>query len=146
MLLYETEQEKKKLRHKPWITKAILISNTHKNKLYRQCVKLKTQESINKYNLYRNKLTRVKEHANRFFFSNVIQDSTNNTAKLWKTIKDVTKYRNTSNNQLNLFLIGNLITGIINLTIDTSTISNHIAILILLSYLIILFLISIFLF
>ena len=59
--LRKLTKRERKLKEKPWITKGILTSIKSKNKLYKDSLKTKTDESIRIYKKYRNKLTHIKK-------------------------------------------------------------------------------------
>ena len=86
-------RKEKKLKQKPWITKAILTANAHKNKLYKQYLNQKTDESFHEYKKYRNKLTHIKENSKRKYYSDLIDDSKHNTSKMWNVVNDIIKYK-----------------------------------------------------
>ena len=73
----------------PWITRGILISIRHKNKLYSR---LKAKYSILRqetYSRYRNILTTVINFAKKSYYHNAIDDNKNNSSGLWKIINTI---------------------------------------------------------
>ena len=74
------------------ITKGILISNKIKNKLFQLSLERKP-ENIKRYKIYRNKLSHVKKQPKKIFFKISI-NSKHNLKLLWKTINDITKFKN----------------------------------------------------
>ena len=82
--------KQKKLRQKPWITKGLLESLRHKNKLYKTFITNKTKSSFLNYKQYRNKLNHSLEIAKiqQHYQISVIKNK-NYSTKLWKTIYEI---------------------------------------------------------
>ena len=98
--LRKQTRKEKKLRSKPWITKALLISIKHKNKLYAQCIKEQNETLWQEFKKYRNKLSHVKEQSKKLYFHKLILENKQNTAQLWKTINDILHHKNKKSNQI----------------------------------------------
>ena len=86
-------RKEKKLKRKPWITKGILTSIKHKNKLFTIKIKTNLQESIYTYKKYRNKLNHITGLSKKQYYFNLFTTCKNNSSKLWKTINDIVKYK-----------------------------------------------------
>ena len=76
-LLRRKSRKEKKLNNKPWITKAILISSKTKNKLYIANLKGSAND-VQLYKTYFNKLTHVKEQAQRKYYQGLVLASKHN--------------------------------------------------------------------
>ena len=70
---------------KPWITKGLLISIKHKNKLYAHYLKKKCPILFTKYKKYRNKLSHIKEASKQNYYSGLLNDSTS-SSDTWKSV------------------------------------------------------------
>ena len=93
-------RKQKKLRQKPWITKGLLKSIRHKNKLYKTFITNKTESSFLNYKQYRNKLNHLLEIAKIQYYQISVIKNKNDSTKLWKTIHEIlqtnTKKTNTN--------------------------------------------------
>ena len=92
-LLSRSEQKQK---HKPWITKGLLKSIKHKNKLYKIMLKENTPENAQQYKKYRNKLTHIKELAKKNYYEELVGKNSHDSGILWKTINDIVKFKRKS--------------------------------------------------
>ena len=63
--LRKQTRKERKLESKPWLTKEILISIKHKNKLFVECLKNQNLEKWQDYKKYRNCLTHTKKLAKK---------------------------------------------------------------------------------
>jgi len=85
---------------KPWITKGIIVSIRHREKMYGQKIKNPNNITlITKYNKFRNLLNTLIKKAKSMYYHNKIYNNKGNVKKLWETIKYVTN--NSSNNSKN---------------------------------------------
>ena len=82
-------RKQKKLRQKPWITKGLLKSIRHKNKLYKIFITNKTESSFLNYKQYRNKLNHLLEIAKIQCYQIIVIKNKNDSTKLWKTIHEI---------------------------------------------------------
>ena len=92
-LLSHSEQKRK---HKPWITKGLLKSVKHKNKLYKIMLKENTPENAQLYKKYRKKLTRIKELAKKNYYEELVGKNSHDSDLLWKTKNDFVKFKRKS--------------------------------------------------
>ena len=69
--LKKASRKQQKLREKPWITRGILKSINHKNMLYQQSLK-GDNYTKNTYNVYRKKLTHIKELSKKLYYNELI--------------------------------------------------------------------------
>jgi len=66
--LIRQSRRERKLAQKLWITKAIMVSIRHKNRLFSQICKNCTPSATNAYKKYRNLLTRIKYKAKQNYY------------------------------------------------------------------------------
>lgn len=74
-----------KIGKNPWITKGILKSIKHKNKLYTKYLKSKSQNILLTYKKYRNKLTHIKEMSKHNHYEGLFKTASN-SSETWKHI------------------------------------------------------------
>jgi exonuclease III len=74
-------------KSKPWVTPSLITCSKRKNKLYKQSLLLKTDESIIKYKAYKNKLTHILRIAEKQHYLEKFENAKNNLGKTWKIIK-----------------------------------------------------------
>ena len=87
--LKKASRKQQKFREKPWITRGILISINHTNKLYQQSLKGDTHTKKT-YKVYRNKLTHITELSEKLYYNELITKSKHNCALIWKSINNIT--------------------------------------------------------
>jgi len=75
--------------HRPWITKAIRNSIKKKSTLYKKFLKSRTQAALNKYKIYRNKLTAVLRKAEKCYYASKLEAAKHNLQKTWKVINTI---------------------------------------------------------
>ena len=80
---------------KPWLTRDILNSIKHQNKLYGKYKKSLSEYDFKCYKTYRNKLTRLKDAAEAMYFQNLLKKS-KNTSMTWKAVNKILR-KNPSN-------------------------------------------------
>ena len=73
----------------PWITKGLLKSINHKNKLYKDYVKCPSNNKQQKFKTYRNKLHGLIRKAKRLYYFKKFEQVKNNMRQTWKTINNV---------------------------------------------------------
>jgi hypothetical protein len=81
----------------PWITKGLLKSINHKNKLYKSFLKHRTAVKQEIYKTYRNKLNSLIRKAKRSYFTNKLNNYKNNMRSTWKVLKNILNKNKTSN-------------------------------------------------
>ena len=77
----------KSIPKSPWISKGLLKSINHKNKLYKSCLKHQTTHKENIYKIYRNKLNSLLRKAKKEYFAKKLDHHKHNMRNTWKTIK-----------------------------------------------------------
>ena len=71
-------------KDKPWITKGILTSIRHKNKLYRTSIEKPTDFNSVRYKEYRRSLHSCYKDAKGNFYQQFLNDRHNSVINLWK--------------------------------------------------------------
>ena len=87
--LIRQSRRERKLAQKPWITKAIMVSIRHKNRLFSKICKNRTLSATNAYKKYRNLLTRIKYKAKQNYYQYLLSAYQKNYSKTWATIHDI---------------------------------------------------------
>ena len=73
----------------PWITKGLLKSINHKNKLYKEYVQCPSNNKKQKFKTYRNKLYGLIRKAKRLYYFQKFEQVKNNMRQTWKTKNNV---------------------------------------------------------
>jgi len=69
---------------KPWITKGIIVSIRHREKMYDQKIKNPNNITlISKYNKFRNLLNTLTKKTKSMYYHNKIYNNKSNVKKLW---------------------------------------------------------------
>ena len=87
--LKQYSRKQRRLRQKPWITKAILKSLKHKQKLYSSQFINGNDVSKQYYKKYSNLLTRIKERSKSLHYQNVLNDVKHDSCGTWRVIKEL---------------------------------------------------------
>ena len=82
-------KDNKKKKGKPWITKGIIKSTIHKNKLYKRFLKKPSIKNEEIYKKYKNKLNHILRIAKKKYYSGKFDESKNNIKLTWKTINEL---------------------------------------------------------
>ena len=86
-----------KPNHKPWITKGLLNSIKHKNKLYVRYLKNPCDYTRNRYKCFRNKLTHLLRISEQKYVRDFLAKYSSNLKKSWGLINDIiNKKKNSS--------------------------------------------------
>ena len=75
---------RKQFKHKPYITKGILTSIRHKNKLFKKYLEHNTAINEINYKRFRNKTVNLIRKSEENYHRTLILDNNNNNRKLWK--------------------------------------------------------------
>ena len=81
----------------PWLTNALKISISNKNKLYKRWKKCPTSKNLTSYKTYRNKLNSVIRRAERDHYDSLLSQNIGNSKKTWNILKTVINQRPTNN-------------------------------------------------
>ena len=110
--LKKLSRRQRKLKLKPWITRGLLISIKHKQKLYLSHFINGNTEKRNFYKKYANKLNKIKFSSKQMYYQDELYKSKNNAFKTWKVIKSLLSCsQNSSTTPNKIKYNGNLITG-----------------------------------
>ena len=82
-------RKQRKLKNKPWITKGILTSIRHKNKMHKSHYILGDQVTKSEYKKYSNKLTKIKTMAKKKHFAEELEKNKNNPKKTWEILRSL---------------------------------------------------------
>ena len=91
---------------KPWITKGLLISIKHKNKLYAHYLKKKSPILFTKYQKYRYKLSHIKETSKQNYYSGLLNNSTS-PSDTWKSVNMILNRQKPTSSTLQALKINN---------------------------------------
>ena len=87
--LKKCSRKDKKLKEKPWITKAILISIKKKNQLFSNLHKKFTESKFQYFKTYRNNLNRIIKSAKQNFYKKCFSNAAKDSKTLWKTVNEL---------------------------------------------------------
>ena len=89
--LIKLSKKKSRLKQKPWLTKALLISAKNKNKMYKKLIKTKFNSSqfLLKYKKFRNKLNHLITISKKMHYEKLLINSKNDSKKTWNIINSV---------------------------------------------------------
>ena len=92
-LIDVTLEKKKKLKEKPWLTKGLLKSIKHKNKMYKKFLDCSNCSLYTQYKKYRNTLNRALECAKRNYYSKILIQNKHNIGKVYEKINEICKLK-----------------------------------------------------
>ena len=82
-----------KRRHRPWISKGILISIIRKHKLYYKYIKCKNNELkiriFNEYKTLKKQINELIRLGRKTHYTNYFKENNNNLRKIWDGIKEI---------------------------------------------------------
>ena len=84
-----TTRKEKKLKEKPWLTKGLLKSIKHKNKMYKKFLDCSNCSLYTQYKKYRNTLNRALECAKRNYYSKILIQNKHNIGKVYEKINEI---------------------------------------------------------
>ncbi len=87
--LKKCTSKSKKTPKSPWITKGLLKSINHKNKLYKKYIHCPSDSNYHKFKTFRNKLHSLIRKAKRSYYFTHFEQVKNNLRQTWKTINTV---------------------------------------------------------
>ena len=97
---------KKNESQNPWITKGIFNSIKVRNKLYKLYLKKPSEQSLNKYKQYRNRLTSIIKTSKKMHYSKELGKAEGDLNATWKVINNITN-RNKQKAQIERIKIDN---------------------------------------
>lgn len=71
---------------KPWITNGLQNACKKKNKLYKEFIKLRTENAEKHYKSYKNKLTNILRQAKKEYYSRIMHENKNNMKATWNKV------------------------------------------------------------
>lgn len=83
------KKKSKELKRKSWITNGLVKSTNTKNDLFKIMKKFPTDENINQYKKFRNKLNDLIKNTKMNYYQNKINKNKNNTTGLWNCINEI---------------------------------------------------------
>ena len=78
-----------RMQHKPWLTRGIIHSINHKNKMYSKFQSSLNMNKFKEYKSYRNILIRTIQAAKRMYYNNIIVQNRSKPDQIWKTIHEL---------------------------------------------------------
>lgn len=78
-----------KIKHKPWITRAIRVSICAKNKIYKKYLKTKSIYYHAKFKLYRNKLNHLLKLSKSQYYNDYFNVNISDSKRVWKGIRQL---------------------------------------------------------
>uniref|UniRef100_A0A8C6U0E0 Reverse transcriptase domain-containing protein n=2 Tax=Neogobius melanostomus TaxID=47308 RepID=A0A8C6U0E0_9GOBI len=90
----------------PWLTKGLQNACKKKNTLYRQFIRLRTEDSESRYKTYKNKLTNILRKAKKLYYTNLLYTNKNNMKGVWGILNTIIKGNAKNNSYPNYFTDG----------------------------------------
>lgn len=93
--LYENSFPEKLISHNskrfknPWMTKGLLKSSKHKQKLYMKFLKKRSPENESNYKFYKNMFLKLVKEAKKNFYTRNIVKNSNDSRLIWETIRQI---------------------------------------------------------
>ena len=114
------KKSRKRMKDKKWITKGILKSIKHKDKLYKKQIRSPTVQNIEEFKKYRNILETIMKASEENYYHNLFSDTKTATFKLWETLGHIINPSKSKKQKgINKLKIGD------NVIDDKAEISNH---------------------
>ena len=94
----QASQSKRRQLAKPWLTKGVLNSVKHKQKLYKSHFLSRDPDKVREYKLYANALNRIKNKAKNDYYCQRFKFYQNDLKNTWKLIGTLVKRKNKGQN------------------------------------------------
>ena len=104
---------RKQFKHKPYITKGILVSIRHKSKLLKKYLENDTAINEMNYKRFRNKLVNLIKRSEENYHRSLISKNNNNNKQLWKCFGKILNKKKIKHNRIT------------SLEVNTSTTTNQ---------------------
>ena len=91
---------RKQFKHKPYVTKGILVSIRHKNKLLKNYLEHNTAINEINYKRFRNKLVNVIKRSEEKYHRSLISENNNNNRQLWKCFGKILNKKKIKHNRI----------------------------------------------
>ena len=85
----QLSKKEMKTKSKPWITPAIQISISKKNKLYKNYLKTKSVHYYTRFKIYRNKINNLLRISKRNYYNSYFAIKQGNSKLIWEGIKSI---------------------------------------------------------
>ena len=89
----------------PWITEGILTSLKHKNRKFKNYLKLQTPESFEEFRVYRNKLNSIIRHEKRKYYKEKFLEYKSDMRKTWQLINEKIRPHSRKNTSVNCLVL-----------------------------------------
>ena len=96
---------RKQFKHKPYITKGILTSIRHKNKLFKKYLEHNTAINEINYKRFRNKTVNLIRKSEENYHRTLILDNNNNNRKLWKCFGKILNKKKVKHNRITSLVV-----------------------------------------
>ena len=100
-----TRMSRKQFKHKPYITKGILTSIRHKNKLFKKYLEHNTAINEINYKRFRNKTVNLIRKSEENYHRTLILDNNNNNRKLWKCFGKILNKKKVKHNRITSLVV-----------------------------------------
>lgn len=104
-----TKRNKKSHPINPFMTPGLLISRNNKLRLYKLTKSSPTPENTKKFNEYRNLYNKVLRKGKQLYFQRKIQESGNNSKKLWTVINEATNSNKSKTSNVESILVNDIL-------------------------------------
>ena len=101
---------RKQFKHKPYITKGILVSIQHKNKLLKKYISKETKIDELNYKRYKNKLVNIIKKSEENYHRSLISKYNNNNQQLWKCFGNILNKKKIKHNKIGSLEINSTVT------------------------------------
>lgn len=88
----------------PWLTKGLRNACKKKNTLYKQFIRLRTEDSKHRYKTYKNRLTDILRISKKLYYTNLLNKNKNNIKEVWGILNNVIKGNTKNNSYPNYFI------------------------------------------
>ena len=96
---------RKKFRDKDWITDGIKRSIKHRNNLFHIQLKDPSKENVDKWKIYRNKLTKIIKDTQTKHYQNLIKQHSSSSIGLWKTFGNILSNKKNKDTNINMIKV-----------------------------------------
>ena len=111
--LRKITKKQKRVNNKPWLTKGIISSINHRNKIYKLFLKSKDPIAKNKflkeYKFYRNKIVDLLNHSKTDHYKYYFENNMKNSKKVWEGINELISIKKKSVSKISLNINNTLI-------------------------------------
>lgn len=76
-------------KRQPWLTKGLLVSSNHKNKLLKKKLNNPTATNMNYYKTYCNMFIKISRYAKKLYYTNILNSYQNDIKKSWSILNEL---------------------------------------------------------